>query len=380
MKLLPVVISFALCCSLLSVAEPVPLADASASASVQAITSPEGFAISVIFRPVTTLDEVTNKEMTEVIAQFYAEESISTFLHSQKGIDFAKVKATNKSIGEGRVQWAFTVPAGVVMDAEVEVAEVRKQVINKKPSAARPDAKTKLLDFRSSCFRDLRIAESLFAVEAEKCKDGQAREKLRRRIENAFAALREKIKADDGLFRAEKKELFEKAEKIESFLLREASADGDVERADNQSLPIIDAVFIAPFDKILKGDPILLRSGGARFVELGDGNVAIVAVGSAMADNDGREDIAEMMASAALAKLKAGEETVTESRIERSYIRSVGIAGAAEAMEMKRTSKTTINSADFHKNGDKVGTWLSKDGKRFFLAFGRIVRQGDGDE
>ena len=44
-------------------------------------------------------------------------------------------------------------------------------------------------------------------------------------------------------------------------------------------------------------------------------------------------------------------------------------------MEMKRLSKTVVNSIDFHKTGETVGTWLSADRKRFFMAKGRIVHK-----
>lgn len=368
--------------ALLSNAEQVLLADASASASVQKIASPEGFGIKVSFPPVITLDDVSNEEMTQVLSHFYAEEALSAFLKSQKGIAFQKAKTEDSLLEDGRVQWSFSVPASAIFEADVEVVEVRKEIVGKKSPVAKPDAKTRLLDFRSSCFRDLRIAESLFAEEVAKCKDDQARSKLRQRIENAIAALQEKIRNDDNLFRAEKKELLEKADKVESFLLQEVSggAGGNAAPKKGLPLPITDAVFTAPFDRILENDPILLQHDGARFVDLGNGTIAIVAVGSARADNEDRDDIAEMMASAALAKLNAGEESVVENRIERNYRRSSGSEGASESMEMKRTSKTTVNAADFHKLGEKVGTWLSKDGKRFFMAFGRIVKQRKDNE
>lgn len=365
---------FALGASFLSYAEQVTLADASASASVQKNVSPEGFSIIVSFHPVTTLDDVTNEEMTEVLAHFYAEEALSTFLQSHKGIDFAKAKATNKPMGENFARWAFSVPVGAVVDAEIEVIEARKEVVGKKSLEERQDAKTRQQDFRSSCFRDLRVAESLFAEEAGKCKDVQACEKLRRRIESAFSVLREKIKADDGLFRAEKKELLEKVDKVESFLIREASvgANGDNDHGREAPLPIVDAVFVPPFDKILEADLILLKSGGARIIKRKDGSFVVLAVGSALASNDNREKIAEMQAAAALSKLR-GEEVVTEDELSRNYERTTKNGVTSETAATERKSKISLFSIDFHKPGETVGTWLSPDRKRFFLAKGRIV-------
>ena len=62
-------------------AEKINLADASASASVVELAAKDAYGIAVAFRPVTALDEVTNREMTEVMGQFYAEEALSSFLH-----------------------------------------------------------------------------------------------------------------------------------------------------------------------------------------------------------------------------------------------------------------------------------------------------------
>ena len=73
-------------------ADEIKLADASASASVTRIQTPKGFDVSVSFRPVATLDEVSNEEMTEVMAMFYVDEALSSFLKAQKAIIPRKVK------------------------------------------------------------------------------------------------------------------------------------------------------------------------------------------------------------------------------------------------------------------------------------------------
>jgi len=69
-----------LCAALPAVAGEIALADASASASVVRTQSPVGFDISVVFLPVTTLDEVSNQEMSEILARFYADEALSVFV------------------------------------------------------------------------------------------------------------------------------------------------------------------------------------------------------------------------------------------------------------------------------------------------------------
>ena len=350
----------------------VKLADASASASVMLSSQRSKYTISIEFLPVTTLDEISNREMSETIAQFYAEEALSGFLHEPKAIVFSKVQSTLNVIGGSKAQCVFDVPVEAVIDAPVRKVEVREEVVGKRHANKSIDASAHLLDFRSSCFRDLRIAESLYSEQIGSLKERKERNALRRRICDAFSSLRQKINEDDDLFRAEKKELIEKANKVERYLLGEI--DGEGARSEKSiNVPIKDAVFKEPYGSLLKTDVVLLTRGGARFVEIGDGAIAILAVGSAMADNDDMEEVAEMMASAELGKLQAGEEVVVANKRERIYSRLSDSNGESEKLDVRRTSMTAINSMDFHKCGETVGTWFSSDGKRFFMAKGRIV-------
>lgn len=356
-------------------AEAVPLADASASASVRAVSEPEGYRVSVAFVPVTTLDDVSNAEMTEILAQFYAEEALTVFLHAPKAVSFTRIKSSNKMREDGRVQWSWTIPAGAVADAPEEVIEKREEATGTKSSSGKTDARTKLLDFRSSCFKDLRVAETVFSDEASRCRDESDKTALRERIAKAFSALEEKIDTDGDLFRSEKKELRDRAAKVKAFLFDEIGGGaGESESTGRtESLPVSDATFVEPFGALLRADPILLKSGGARIVERKDGSFAVLAVGSAMAANDNREKIAEMQAAAALSKLR-GEEVVTEDELVRNYERTTKDGITSETASTERKSKTSLFSMDFHKPGETVGTWLSPDGKRFFLAKGRIVK------
>ena len=361
-----------------SLAVEIKLADASASASVVSAASQAGYRISVEFRPVTTMDEISNREMSGTIAQFYAEEALSSFLKISKAIMFSKTRSTMNWVGDDKAQCVFDVPAKAIIDAPVRNVEIREEIVGKKCAGNKADASALFLDFRSTCFRDLRIAEALFAEKIASAKEQKGCKALRQKICAAFSSLRKKIKEDDGLFRSEKKDLVAKADKIERYLLNEIEggcAEGERDENSLAKLPISEAFFKAPFGSLIKNDPILLTHGGARFIEMGDGAVAILAVGFAMADNEDREDIAELRASAELGKLQAGEESVVESRIERQYRRSSNGGGASESMEMKRLSKTVVNSIDFHKTGETVGTWLSADRKRFFMAKGRIVHK-----
>lgn len=366
-----------LCVALQAFADEVKLADATAAASVERTRSPAGFAVSVVFRPVTTLDDVSNREMSAVMAQFYADEALSSFLNAQKAIIPSRVKSSTEKTDQGNVKWQFAVPEDAVIDAPVKEVDVREEVVGKK-GRLKTGAKTRLQDFRSTCFRDLRVAETLFAEEIETAKKADEKEMLKRRIQDALAALRRKIKEDDDLFRAEKSELTKKVDKIESFLLSKlegSESEAHCKEKANE-LPIKDAVFKEPFGSLLKADPILLTHGGARFVQMKDGRVVILSVGSAAASNDDREDIVELKASAELGKLQAGEETAVANKLERKYVRSANGSDMHENMNMKRTSSISFNSIDFHKSGETVGTWLSKDGKRFFLAKGRIALSG----
>lgn len=366
-----------ICAVAQSLAAEIALADVSASASVENAPSKDGYGITVEFLPVTTLDDTSNDEMTRTMAQFYAEEALSNFLNALKAINFRKVSEDRAQGSKGRTRFAFRVPGGAVIDAPAGKVELREEIVStrKTPGKAGIDTKAALLDFRSTCFRDLRVAEALFAEELDSAKDGSEKEGIRRKIEGAFAALRRKIKEDDGLFRAEKSELREKADKIERYLMEKTAGDTDgVRETNGKALPIANAVFKEPYGALLKADAILLAHGGARFVEMEDGCVAILAVGSAAADNDDREDIAELQASASLGKLQGGEETIVKNSLDRRYSRSSGNDDNAENMELKRLSRTITSSIDFHQCGETVGTWFSPDGKRFFMAKGRIVR------
>lgn len=355
----------------------IKLADASASASVARSLSPTGFVVSVVFRPVTTLDDVSNGEMTEVLALFYAEEAVSLFLKESKAIVPNRTKFTFERVDAWKERWRFVVPESAVVDAPMITVKTRDDVVGKK-SISKNNAQMKILDFRSSCFRDLRVAETLFVEKVDAANGQEAKEAVRKKIQDAFSALRLKIKADDDLFRSEKEELVKKAEKVESFLV--ARIDGDdseINRKEKvRSLPVIDAVFKEPYGDLLCADPILLTRGGARVVEWKDGAIAILAVGFASADNDEREDIAELNASAELGKLRAGEETLVANKLERCYSSTTKGDEIRENLEKKWVSTISVHTIDFHKIGETVGTWLSKDGKRFFLAKGRIVGNG----
>ncbi len=357
-------------------AEPVPLADATASASVRAVDSPEGYRIAVLFRPVTTLDDASNEEMTEVMAHFYAEEALSGFLKQPKAISFVRAKSSRKEAEDGRVQWNFAIASPAISDAPVEAVEKREELAGRPASREKTDAKTRMIDFRSSCFKDLRIAEAVFSDEAAHCSTANERKALKDRIANALSALEEKIRTDDGLFRAEKKDMLDRVGRVRASLYDEIEGGGTIDSppADGPAAPIADATFVEPFGALLRADPILLRTGGARIVERKDGSIVVLAVGSALAENGSREKIAEMQAAAALSRLR-GEEVVTEDELTRSYERSTRDGATTENAETKRTSKTTLFSMDFHKPGETVGTWLSADRRKFFLAKGRILEK-----
>lgn len=365
-----ILLLLSLCAILPVFSEKVKLADANASASVDRSAS-DGYEITVSFRPVTTLDEDANREMTETLAIFYAEEALSSFLNAQKGIVVRGTKFLSEKARGGNEKWTFVVPDGSIADVPEVKVEVREAVVGRKISS-RSDPDTVIRDFRSSCFRDLRVAETLFAEKIASVKERAEKDRLLEKIRDAFSGLRKKVKADDDLFRSEKDELIKKADRVEDYLVAKVGGDDDCKR-NVKNLDITDAVFREPYGRMLKADPILIAHGGARCIEMSDGSIMILAVGYASADNDDREDIAELRASAELGKLQAGEESVVENKFERDYSYSSDSGKTKENMTKKRRSSTTVNSYDFHKMGETVGTWLSKDGKRFFMAKGRIV-------
>ena len=369
------------------------------AADVTEIDSGKGLRISVAFIPVSTLTEASNERISRLMAQSFAERTVSGYLHAPKTILFPKAKIVSfefpKSNYERICKVVYEIPKTALLDIVVKKNKVSDledtwEIFKK---ACMTESKYAMDDFRSDCYRDLRLAEAAFMVEIAQRE--RTLESVREEIETSFSAIIQRVDSEDMLLMSEKEELSNKIQSVRSFLLRKLeerhlsrerlpvvrsdkvlySAD-DVKRNDREDkLPILNAVFQEPFGEFLKNDPILLLHGGARFIKIDDGATAILAVGYAASDNENREDVAELEASAALGKLQGGEETLVNNKYEDAYL-SVSMGGETkENVKMIQSYKVSVNSMDFHKTGETVGTWLSADGKRFFLAKGRIVRK-----
>lgn len=347
-------------------AKDITLADPTASASVIKVGTPERYEIALSFVPVTTLDAVSNEEMTDVLAQFYAEEAISLFMGVPKAIVRDGAKASKGDVAGGKIKWFFTVPKRAIVGVSKAEVDVRSEWAGA-ICYSRVDIKTRLEDFRSQCFRDLRVAEMMFDEKIQHAKTESEKRFLCNKAKHSLDELRLKIKADSHLFRAEKAKMLKKCDEVEEYLnssRQKCIAD----------LPIKNAKFDKEiFEDLIKEDTILLTHGGARIKELDDGSVAVISVGSAAATMDDCMDIAEMDASAALSKLLGGEETVVRNELRREYSRVGKSEIQSEMSEFKRKSLIQLFSTSYHKSGETVGTWLSLDGKRFFVAKGRVV-------
>ena len=356
-------------------AVPVALtSDATVAADVARTGGGAGFRVSVSFFPVTTLDVASNREMTETVAQFHAEEALSGYLKESKAISFSRVRSSQEPDGEARVKWTFAIPSEFVLDAPVEEREVREEKASGFSAGKGVDRKTLFLDFRSSCFKDLRTAETLFAEAVKNCTDETSRESLRKKMEASFDAMKKNIRRDDSLFRAEKADLLKKLDVVRTSLLAELSdKPAGADAGNSPDDRFVDASFVEPFGALLRLDPILPTSGGARIVERKDGSLAVLAVGRAMAASDDREKLAEMQAHVALSKLR-GEEVWTEDELVRTVSRTTQNQTEQSESRTDRKSSVRMNSYDFQTGLDRVGTWLSSDGKWFFLAKGKLVQ------
>ena len=80
------------CASIVCSAQTIELrSDRSAKAEIKEDKAKQNYAVKINFVPVTTLDDVTNEEMTVMLAQFFIEEALSIFLKDSKLNFFSKV-------------------------------------------------------------------------------------------------------------------------------------------------------------------------------------------------------------------------------------------------------------------------------------------------
>ena len=348
--------------------------DKSTVAEVEKIRAKQLFAVSLTFVPVTTLDVVANDEMTEVLAQFFAEEALSSYLKSPKAVDFSKTECIVRKKSEKQCSLTYEIPLSAVTD----VPQRQHTIVL---GASSVSAETLVQDFRSTCFRDLRVAEAVFLERIKSCK---GKDQLAQKINDAFAALEKRINDDDALFISEKEELLAKANKVKAFLLKKLSPNDAALQTDapqDSAANISHAVFLPEFKPFLLNDPILLDAGGCKAFRTEDGKIVLIAVGNAEVKDQSAKDrirrrkIAEQRAFGELAKHREVEVTFFSERHKTTTISSSN--GVEKGSLQKITSsRITIRAQAYFEEMITVGTWYSLDGKIFYLAKGMKTEAG----
>ena len=74
--------------------------------------------VTLTFLPVTTLDSVTNEEMTLVCSQFLAEEALSSYFKAAKSVDFSKAKFVVHENTQKVCRMTYTIPLKAITKVE----------------------------------------------------------------------------------------------------------------------------------------------------------------------------------------------------------------------------------------------------------------------
>ena len=360
------------------------------------------YSIEISFIPVTTLDEVTNAEMTEVLSQFYAEEILSQQLGKSVGIIFEKAKKRVK-IGNP-VVYEYTIPEDALIDARKD--DTHKAI--KALTSEKTDTATKLKDFRSSCFRDMRTAEALYM---DMIRNSANLDDLLVKIRRSLNTLRTKIENDDALFMREKKAFYTQLDEISHRLQEEIAraksrpvqripqSPSGLDVGGKQGLPnmnetsnrqsdskdvfleddlIVDVQIDAEFKPYLLAEKVMLQTGGCKILITPDGKKLLVSVGfTEIRGNSAKERVRQLR----VAGYNADAEIAKHQRIDVTHFaqrnKSVVVSqeNGNETSKIQRTSVslTTVQAEASIDSLETVGTWKSADGTLFFVAKGCII-------
>ena len=362
------------------------------------------YSIEISFIPVTTLDEVTNAEMTEVLSQFYAEEILSQQLGKSIGVIFEKKQ---KRVKTGNpIIYDYTIPEEAIIEA---IKDDMHQAI-KALTTGKADAVTKLKDFRSSCFRDMRTAEALYM---DMIRDSTNLDELWGKIRRSLNTLQTKIENDNALFLREKKAFYTQLDEISHRLQEEivrtqknpapktpqSPPDLDLggkqgisktnENTDRQSdskdlFPkeelIIDVQIDAEFKPYLLAEKVMLLAGGCKMLITPDGTKLLVSVGfTEIRGNSAKERVRQLR----IAGYNADAEIAKHQRIEVTHFaqrnKSVVVSqeNGNEKSKVQRTSVslTTVQAEASIDSLETIGTWKSADRTLFFVAKGCVINK-----
>lgn len=406
-KLITISIIFLTALASILIAEPLKV-ELQSERSVQGLfeknATSGSYCVEISFIPVTTLDEVTNAEMTEVLSQFYVEEILSQQLGKSVGIIFEK---TEKRIKTGNpVIFSYTIPVNSIIEAKRD--ETHKAI--KALTTEKTDAATKLKDFRSSCFRDMRTAEALYM---DMIRSSTNLDELWGKIRRSLITLRTKIENDDALFLREKKAFYTQLDEISHRLQEEIvrakknpapktpQSPPDRDLVGKQSMPktnestekqsdskglfpkedlIIDVQIDAEFKPYLLAEKVLLLTGGCKMLITPDGKKLLVSVGfTEIRGNSAKERVRQLR----VAGYNADAEIAKHQQIEVTHFaqrsKSVVVSqeNGNEKSKVQRTSVslTTVQAEASSDCLETIGTWKSADGTLFFVAKGCVIKK-----
>jgi hypothetical protein len=132
------------------------------------------------------------------------------------------------------------------------------------------------------------------------------------------------------------------------------------------------------FDGILRADPALLQSGGAKLIEK-DGTQYFVSVGFASVLGDSPAERLRQLQVARTRALKAASEFIGTTNVtsEEKFSDTTTItnlSGAKTSETRERLEETTVACIKaLVKAPPVVGTWKSGDGQLFFYAIGTQI-------
>jgi hypothetical protein len=145
-----------------------------------------------------------------------------------------------------------------------------------------------------------------------------------------------------------------------------------------------DVVIEKPFAAYLQANPLLMEVPGAKIIRLDDGNQVILAVGSAVLEDDRprtRLNAEKVCRIRALASVVAEKQGVQVAHIEKVEERTVlvledGKEKGKSVAEVLQITQTQVKG--LAPGMSVVGRWKSKDGQTFYLALGVICdRKGN---
>lgn len=183
-----------------------------ALAYVDEETSGSLYKCRVVFSPVMTLDAISNKEMNRLMAECLVEEALEKQLGKPCVIAFSRTSSTFSEAGN-KLEYLFDIPKKAI-SFDVIVFSTTQTTENKPLS--REEARHMILADRSSCFRDIALAETYLSSLANEPMDPRRKEQIVTMLEKLEAIIEE----DDNLFTREKRNLKQRVRQLKTIVSR----------------------------------------------------------------------------------------------------------------------------------------------------------------